>query len=175
MCVGRSGQGRSRSAESTCWPPVATRAGERPRWRIVLASGSRLGLGDDPERHPKAGTPLERGHERSLPDRRVAGEPAHPPLVARVEFGRVAQRPVRPDDLVERAALGFKRFLQILKASPRMFLDPAVDWPTRLVIYGSDRGHVDHSAGGNRFSQTDERGGCFLLPRPLPAAPPSLA
>ena len=61
----------------------------------------------------KPGAPLQRRHERALADRRVAREPADPLLVERVELGRVAQRPVRPDDLVERAARRLELGLQV--------------------------------------------------------------
>src|SRR5262245_46800642 len=70
--------------------------------------GTLLRLGDHSDRDPEAGPALERRHQRPLTDRRVGREPLDPLLVERVELGRVAERPVRPDDLVERAAGGLE-------------------------------------------------------------------
>ena len=88
-----------------------------------LSAVDALRLGDHPDRDPEAGTALQRRHQGALADRRVAREPAHPLLVERVELRRVAQRPVRPDDLVERAALGLELRLEVLQALARLLLD----------------------------------------------------
>ena len=57
----------------------------------------------------------------------VAREPAHPLLVEQLEVGGVAQRPVRPDDLVERAARPPRGGLEVREALAGVLLDPAAD------------------------------------------------
>ena len=78
-----------------------------------------------PSEIAEAGAALLRRQQRALAARSVAREPADPFLVEDVELGRVAERPVGPHDLVERAAGLLEARLQVLEALPRLELDVA--------------------------------------------------
>src|SRR5450759_3944914 len=136
-----------------------------------------LRLGDYPDRDPKTGVPLHGRHQGTLTNRRVAGEPAHPFVVEDVELCRVAQRPVRPDNLVERAPCSFKPGFQVAQALARLFLDRSADDLAGVRIDRPYRRDIDHASGRDRPAVPDSGSGCSGRrkrlsgdPSPLPLA-----
>jgi hypothetical protein len=106
----RDSNPRSRAPKARALPGYATPRRRRPesagypsnaRADVRRDSARLLRLGDHPDGDPETGAALERRHDRSLADRRVAREPTDPLLVERVELRRFAQAPIGPHDLVQ--------------------------------------------------------------------------
>src|SRR4051794_24685143 len=117
-------------------------------WRSASA------FGDDADRDPEAGAPLEGWHQRRLAHRSARREPAHPLLVEQVEVGRVTERPARPDDLVQRAALVLEPGLQIGEAAACVLLDPTGDETPAVRVDRPDGRDIDHAPGLDGLAQS---------------------
>ena len=125
------------------------RSRERParRARPAVAIGCRCAPAAGADDYASAITPIAdaearsalRGrHHRPLTDGRIVREPADPLFVERVELGRVAQGPVGPDDLLERAAGLLQQRLEVAHALAGLLLDAGPGQATGLGIDRTD-------------------------------------
>src|SRR5215208_281247 len=158
---------RSRYVRWTVRAGLGTARGNVP-------GGAVLRLGDDPDRNPEAGPSLERGHQRSLPDGRIAREPADPLLVEHVELRGVLEGPVRPDHFLERRLLLVEERLEVGQAAPRLVLDRGAQDLAGLAVDRADRGDIDHPASLDSSAATDRHRGGVDDFRARAVAPASL-
>src|SRR6185437_11611041 len=134
------------------WPsqPARSRTSPMPITRRA-APGTRLsGSGASASGPSPAPCGLRQASAMTPMDTR---KPAHPLLVEQVEVGGVAERPARPDHLVERRALLLEAGLQVGEALAGVLLDPARDDPLALPVDRPDGRHVDHPAGLDRLAE----------------------